>query len=432
MSASLAPTTAPTAAAGRWVCPFCPLLCDSVGIRLGGAGAALELQGTECHRAAPALARFSRTPPAVAPSIDGQACGLDAAIAAAARMLAASHQPLFGGLGTDVAGARALYPLACATGAICDPAAGEALMQTVRALQDRGGFTSTFAELRNRADLIVFFGAPGPNGADFIRRAGLGEGLVPARHLACLGHEPAPALAGLPNTGSETIAWQGDAFASAAMLAALVAGKKVREASPELAALAARLQAAAYSVIVWDAAGLPAQGGLIIEMLQRAVATLNQRTRSAGFPLGGSVSAATVNQVFSWLSGLPLRSRAGALGLEHEPYCFDAKRLLADGSVDALLWISSFGPDFPVPSATLPRIVLGHPEMAPPAGGKDIVFIPVSTPGVGSAGHLFRTDGVVLMSLLPIPGYIETLPTAAEVLGRITLALKAQMAGGSP
>ena len=78
------------------------------------------------------------------PTVDGQATTLDAALAAAAQLLAASRQPLFAGLGTDVAGARALYPLACATGAICDAAGGAALMHGLRALQDRGQFTTTW------------------------------------------------------------------------------------------------------------------------------------------------------------------------------------------------------------------------------------------------------------------------------------------------
>ena len=83
---------------------------------------------------------------------------LDAALAAAAALLKASRQPLIAGLGSDVAGTRALYPLACATGAVWDSAGGDALVQGLRALQDRGQFTTTLAEVRTRADLIVFIG----------------------------------------------------------------------------------------------------------------------------------------------------------------------------------------------------------------------------------------------------------------------------------
>ena len=66
-------------------------------------------------RAAP-LARFGAVPSDATSQVDGHACDLATAVAAAARLLAASRQPLFGGLGTDVAGARALYPLACSDG----------------------------------------------------------------------------------------------------------------------------------------------------------------------------------------------------------------------------------------------------------------------------------------------------------------------------
>jgi formylmethanofuran dehydrogenase subunit B len=64
--------------------------------------------------------------------------------------------------------------------------------------------------------------------------------------------------------------------------------------------------------------------------------------------------------------------------------------------------------------------VLGHPEAAPAAGGST-VFIPVSTPGIGTPGHLFRTDGSVVLPLFPV--YPDTLPSVAEVVGRLSLAL---------
>jgi formylmethanofuran dehydrogenase subunit B len=137
--------------------------------------------------------------------------------------------------------------------------------------------------------------------------------------------------------------------------------------------------------------------------------------------LGGGDGAATVNQVFTWLSGLPLRTRAGPRGLEHEPLCFDAARLLADGAVDALLWLSSFDATSAPPSTELPLIVLGHPQLAASCQRAGSVFIPVSTPGIGSAGHLFRTDGVVLLPLFAVRD--DGLPSAAEVITQITREL---------
>ena len=192
----------------------------------------------------------------------------------------------------------------------------------------------------------------------------------------------------------------------------------LRFALPQLAALAARLRDAHYSVFIGAAADLPAHGALLIEAVHRLVGQLNATTRAAALWLGGGNGAATVNQVFTWLSGLPLRSRAGPRGLEHEPLCFDATRLLADGAVDALLWVSSFEASSAPPPTALPLIVLGHASLAASCHRTNAVFIPVSTPGIGSAGHLFRTDGVVLLPLFAL--HDDKLPSAADVITRIT------------
>ncbi len=359
----------------------------------------MQLNGSDCARARKALAHFGAPAPA-APLVDGQACDLDTAVAAAARLLAASRQPLFAGLGTDVAGARALYALACGTGAISDAAAGGALMQSTRALQDRGGFATSLAELRSRADVVLCLGRPpAAHYPEFDARTGmsaddprwlvLGEGL-----------------------GAD------DWFAPVARLAALVEGRAMAGASPALLAAAQRLQAARYAVVVVETAALGPQGALLIEMLQRVIATLNRRTRAAMLSLGGADGAATVNGVFTWLSGLPLRTRLGPHGLEHDPQAYDSARLLADGAVDLLLWLASFGTEALPPAAPQPRIVIGHPLLAAQPAE---VFIPVATPGIGHGGHLFRTDGVVMMPLhaaQPSP-----LPRADEVLRRIHAAL---------
>ena len=420
--------SAPETSSGRsplpWTCPFCPLLCDSFGVR--AEAGAWSLTGSDCPRASAGLARFSpAAAPASPPQIDGADCTPEAAIAAAARLLVASRQPLFGGLGTDAAGARALYPLACRTGAICDAAGGAALTQSLRALQDRGGFTTTLAEVRARADLIVCIGSlPTERYPEFLRRCGIGEsgiGENSAAEVVVL-LPAAVSLAGPLAAGIEVVRFDGDLFDAAAMLAACVAGRAVGDAAGTIAPLAARLHAAKYAVLAYETAQLPAHGALILEAINRTVATLNQRTRAAALPLGGGDGASTVNAVFTWLSGLPLRTRAAPLGLEHEPLRFEADRLLADGAVDALLWIASFGTEPAPPTVDLPRIVLGHPSLAAAVNGGGTVFIPVATPGIGSAGHLFRTDGSVLMPLRALRD--DGLPTVADVLRRLTDALQ--------
>jgi len=420
--------------AGGWICPFCPLACDHLEV-VAEAGA-LALRGADCPRASRALARFPAAAADAAPEIAGTPVTRAEAIAAGAGLLAASRQPLFGGLGTDVAGARALYPLAAATGAICDPAGGVALMHGLRALQDRGQFTTTLAEVRTRADLIVFVGGVPADLAPLIgERCGIGEAtaLITRREVIVIGGSSADEalLARWSSAGVATslLPRQGDLYTTVALLAAAVAQRPLATASGGLLALAQRLRTARYAVLVGTPARLPAQGALIVEALHRIVGTLNETTRAAALWIGGGDGAATVNQTFAWLSGLPLRSRAGPRGLEHEPQRFDAARLLADGAVDALLWLASFDPDQRPPATELPLLLLGHPALAEAARRSGAVFIPVATPGIDSDGHLFRTDGTVLMPLRAVRAETR-LPSAAAVLAQLNDALRARRAAG--
>jgi formylmethanofuran dehydrogenase subunit B len=390
-----------------WTCPFCPLLCDGFGVS-AVPGRPLALTGSSCARAVDALARFDAQPAAAQPSVRGLVCDLETAVGEAARRLAASRQPLFGGLGTDVAGARALYSLACTSGAICDAGQGPLFMQGVRALQDRGGFSTTLAEMHTRADFVLCVGGlPSLRHPEFFKRIGLAADDARVLVLDAEGEAGTQGAEGAQGSPS-------DLFDLASRLAALVEGRTTAGAPAALVAAAERLKAASYAVLVYETARLGEHGALIVEMLQRVVATLNRSTRAAALALGGADGAATVNQVFTWLSGLPLRSRVGPHGLEHEPLSFDAARLCQDGAVDLLLWVASFGTEAAPPAHSQPCIVIGHPSLSALDAE---VFIPVSTPAIGCDGHLFRTDGVVLMPLHAARP--DTLPSAAAVLRRL-------------
>lgn len=398
-----------------WTCPFCALLCD--GFALEGGADALVLRGSDCPRARAGLAAHAR-PTVPQAWIDGTAVPAEDAVAEAARRLARWRQPLFGGLGTDMAGARSLFRLASMTGAICDHADGEAMMKGLRALQDRGQFHTTLAEVHARADLLVCVGTQAiAHYPEFFRRCGLDRADSPCRLLVFLGVPP-PAV--LPPVPTLQIAGSGDLLADLRQLAALVAAAPCRDADPELAGLAARLRESRYAVLVWEAAMLPAHGALGLELLHRVVATLNSSTRAAAFGLGGSDGAATVQQVFAWLSGLPLRTRFGPAGQEHEPVRFAGPRLLAGHAVDGLLWVWSVDPERLPPATDLPRIVLGPPGMGPrllqAGAARDCVFLPVATPGLNAAGHLFRADGVVVPL---VAARDDGLPTVADVVARL-------------
>jgi formylmethanofuran dehydrogenase subunit B len=397
---------------GLWTCPFCSLLCD--GFALEG-GPILRLRGSDCARARAGLAAFDDLG-VVTPSVDGASEGLDAALDAASARLAAARLPLFGGLATDVQGMRALYRLADVGGAILDHAHGEAMMPALRMLQDRGQMFTTLAEIRNRADLIVCIGTDAVSShPEFFRRCTPAEGQATACRVVFLAAgEGTPAAADIPWASAvESLRPADDIFDMVAMLAALLDGRRIAEQDPELVPLADAMRSARYCVIVWEPARLPLHGALVGETLLRLLMNLNRKTRAGAFTLGGNDGAQTANGAMSWLSGLPLRSRVGPQGVDHDPLQYASARLLDECAVDLLLWVASFTPDLPPPQTALPRIVLGHPALAAACAQPGTIFIPVATPGINADGHLLRSDNVVSLPLHAVRD--DGLPTVAEV-----------------
>ncbi|RZU02708.1 formylmethanofuran dehydrogenase [Rivibacter subsaxonicus] len=400
------------AASAAWVCPFCPLLCHDLHPAPRADGAWQLGAATPCARADAALQSLLPLPPPA-----------PAAIEAAARLLAGARRPLIAGLGTDVAGARALTRLADACGAVVD-AGGDGALCMPRALQDRGGYSTTLAEVAERADLILTIGcAPSRAQPRFWERA-LGGG--PRTVIQFGVDDPALAARAIrPVTVSMSLA--SELFSDLATLAALVAGRPVTNPPPALQWLASQLRAARYAVLVWEPAALPAQGELLVELIQRLIGTLNGATRAAGLALGGGDGLASMQQAHLWLTGLPLRTQHGPRGLEHDPWCLDADALATDAAVDAVLWVDAFG-QRPLPPALLqsplPLVLLATPQRlaALPPRAAPTFAIAVGTPGVDHGGHLFRTEFSVVQPLRALRD--TTLPSVAEVVARLQAAME--------
>jgi formylmethanofuran dehydrogenase subunit B len=416
-----------------WTCPFCPLLCDDITTIVHGDGA-LDAPDVDCPRLTHALTWFGG-PGASQPAIDAQDTGLESALQRAADILKGASRPLFGGLATDVAGARALYPLAAGCGAILDHLHGDAMAAATAALQDRGAFFTTLSEVRARADLLIVFDCqPSLRYPRFYERV-LG-GTEHARDLIFVGCEVDPAADIVEDTRTHSILKDADPYDILAIWSALTEGRTAASIRDDnaiahaLTDLAGRVSAARYAVVVYEPAELPGpHAALLIEAVNRIVKAVNRTTRAGALALGGDDGALSVNQAVTWLSGLPLRTRvsmptrlAHEPPLDHDPQRYRTQRLLAAREIDALLWIASFQPE-PLPPGladTVPAIVLGHPAMRSMLGARTAttVFIPVATPGVDSGGHLFRVDGSVVAPLSAARA--SGLPTVAAIAARLS------------
>jgi formylmethanofuran dehydrogenase subunit B len=433
-----------------WICPFCSLLCDDLKVGSHSDGT-LSVADTDCSRLSAALAQYGAADAQCRSMVDGNDVELDAALARATQILATSRRALFGGLATDVAGARALYTLAAACGAILDHLHGDTLTPATLAFQDRGSFFTTLSEVRTRADLLVFFGCqPSQRYPRFFSRTL--EGTDIARELIFVGCAMDPAAAGLAHARTEALLPHAELYETLALWSALAEGRAPgalhrdgndADASPDtsaaatLSSLQARIAAAHYTVLVYEPAALPSpHAALLIEALNRIIKAANRTTRAACLALGGDDGASTVNQTVTWLSGMPLRTRvsiptrsAGTAPLDYDPYRYRTRRLLAGDEVDALLWVASFAPHaWPTPlDPAVPLIVLGHPALADAARarGANTVFIPVATPGIDTGGHLFRVDGSVVMPLVPARG--AALASVASLAAQLTTQLSARL-----
>lgn len=406
-------------------CPFCALVCDDLAT--SSRGGVVSLTGKGC---ALARQRLERPPAVGVPQVAGAAVTRAKALRAAAGLLRAARSPLIGGMATDVDGAREALALAERTRGIVDHAASQDLLRNLKTLRERGWVLTTFGEVRNRADLLVLVGT---TGLDTHPR--FFERLLPAdetlfgplrREVVVVGKglrlrgEAAAGLA-VEHLPAPLDALGEVAYALRALLGAqrLDARRVAGLRQDALEALAARLKAARYPVIVWSAALLPAAGAAVtIQAWAELARDLNETGRCVGLPIGAAHGVGGVNQVSTWQTGYPLPVRFTAEGPAHDPQRFAAAQALASGDADLLVWVSGLGAGLAPPNTSVPRIVLSDDPAQ--AAGAD-VFLPVGTAGVDHAGRMFRADGVVC---LPVRALREALaPSVADTLSALRQAL---------
>lgn len=394
-------------------CPFCSLLCDDLSIR--ARGARLEVSANACK-----LARqgFSSPRPASETKITGVAAPLERALQRAARLLRKSRKALIGGLGTDVNGQRAALQLAEKIDAALLHAQEPYAALNLKAVQARGAIMTTLAEVKNRADTVIFIGnnVTGSHPRFIERCINPPHSLFAGKHrkLGYLGRPGRAELDGCDAHELVTVAGRGNEIAdNLARLRAGLANAQVPDASRTAAPASRKLQqlvemisAAQYGTLVWNPAALPQDhADLIISACLDLLRDLNERQRFAGLSLGGNNGGASWQSVATWQTGFP----AGVTFNDGRPSGAGAP--LTD--VDCLLWVSAFT-DEPPPELDVPAIVLSP---YPSVGENAEVYIPVGIPGIDHGGNLFRTDGVITLPLKKLRD--SGAHSAAEIMARI-------------
>jgi formylmethanofuran dehydrogenase subunit B len=355
--------------------------------------------------------------------VRGRAVPLDDAIAEAARLIADSRCAVFAGLATDAAGGVAAIELARRIGGVVEHMHAGAALRDLEVMR-RAGWIVT-AQARARADVVMLVG-PGLDEAwprlwDELQldRAPL---LFPdnARHVVrlCPGRvAAAPAGASVLTIGEDPVELQ----VALGVLRAVLAGHPVRSDAALLQPLrdcASLLSSGRFGVVVWSAEWVD---GLSIEMLCGLIDDLNAKTRFAGLPVPPGGNAMGLAQVGGWMTGFPLRIAFARDRPEHDPWRFDAARMIDSGEADMAVWISAFAPRLPPWRRTVPTVALvasGTKFRSPPE-----VEIGVGRPGVDHASVVFDFALGALACKQVAEAQRTAAPSVAEILQRIGAAL---------
>lgn len=303
------------------------------------------------------------------------------AVGAGGRLLAAARMPLIAGLVADVDAIRSAYKLALTLGAALDPAASPSLYADLGPLAGAGAMTTTPSELIGRADLVLVVGAAARSplvdelvGASPSR----GRAADAPRTIASLGSEA-------PGGAVDARSASSDLAAAIANLRALVNGRSVRPPVEEdLRGLAERLPQALFGVALYDPGEL---GDLAIEMLQGLVKDLNKATRFSSLALADDLQGRTALQVGVWTTGDAPRVGLARGYPEHDPWRFDAERLVGSGEADAVLWLASLSAPRPTWLRNMPGVAL----LGEATGDEAEIVIKVAVPGESAPGTVWDT-----------------------------------------
>ncbi len=415
--------------------PFCGIGTDDLTIQVDGV--ALKVTENGCAVNTPA---FEQVITDTSARIDGDDVSLEQAVSRAAEILGGSNQPLIGGCATDVNGMRALLAVADRSGAVVDNMNFSAAKRNLLVMQDSGWMNTTLAEIKNRCDLLLVVGtdleafAPRFFERHLWNKVAMHLPDTSAREVIYLGKAPSGGASTSPDGRKAKVLECADQDLPEVMgvLSALVKGHPIAAESvagieiPELQAIAEQLKAAKYSVVTWAAGALNIkQGELAVQSLCNMVMEINdQGTRCSGLPLGGKEGDQTANQVCGWITGYPARTRFSRGYPEYDPFLNDTDFLLNSGEADVLVWVQAFNSASAPPQSGVPTVVIGRSGMT--FEKEPEVFIPVGTPGIDHAGHVFRLDSVVALRLKKLRD--SGLPSSADVLYAIEQALQVKNA----
>jgi formylmethanofuran dehydrogenase subunit B len=412
-------------------CTFCGCLCDDI---------TLEVEGNRITAARNACTLGEswffedRSGPDAVCLIDGEPGPLEDGIERAARILADARYPLVHGLcHTSTQAQRVAVSIGDLIGGCVDTSSHAAHGASTLALQEIGEVTCTLGEVKNRGDLIVFWGCD--------------PALSHPRHLSRYSLEPRGTF--LPRGRADRFcvvvdvcetktAKLGDQFlpikAGAQFealwaLRALIKGVELDPAGIEtetgvsLSAwqdLLDRMKRARYGVIFFDPSSTSfVDAHLNCHAIFALTRDMNAHARFVCVPLGGRGNRSGAENVLTWQTGFPWGVNLARGYPRFSPGDYSSTPTLERGEADAAIIIagdpmSYFGDKACERLRRIPTIVLDSGTTATTRIAT-IVFH-TATCGINTPGTVYRADGVPI----PVRGAVfSPLPTDEAILKKI-------------
>ena len=290
-------------------CLGCGCLCDDLDVWVDESGEAQT--SVDC---APGLAwfrdglsRFQKSENAPDATIDGVSVSIANAIQASVERLRQSRAPLFLGLSTlSVEAVSAAVGLADQLGGAIGLAASAASAAKLRALQRFGSISATLGEIRDRADLIIYWGADP-------------ESTHP-RHVERFARDPRRIIrvndGSIVHDGKEETTFQVRPDRQAEVILCLraltkgvtLSSERVEQATgcslAELSKLANRITSCSHGAVFLGS--MLETDPAAIEEMTRLVIELNHGRRFVCLGMGHAENQAGAEAALTWLGGAPM------------------------------------------------------------------------------------------------------------------------------
>jgi formylmethanofuran dehydrogenase subunit B len=338
---------------------------------------------------------------------------------------------IYGLARSSTEGQQAAVALGDRLGATVDTTASLCHAPSVVGLQEAGESTCTLGEIKNRADLVIFWGSDPVEShpRHFERYSVDPPGLFVPRGRA----DRFVVVADVRRSASAEAAdlylpvEAGRDFEALWTLRALVRGVTpapgaATGAPPALLADLARRMKTCRLGIVFFGLGLSMRGlgHRSVEALLRLVADLNDHTRFYARRMRVQGDVAGADTVLAWQTGYPFAVNLARGYPRFNPGEFSANDLLERGEVDACLLVGSegvarFSPAARAALGRIPTMVLDYPTVE--SAVAPTVRFTTAVYGIHRPGVVYRMDEVPV----PLRAVLATdYPTDADVLTRIS------------